>query len=350
MILISVIIPTRNRASLLKKTLSSIAEVEFEKDSFEVIVVDNASTDETRDICASSAHLFSHFRYEYAECPGLHLGRHRGMNVAKGSILTYADDDIRSFPSWLTAILQAFDHGVVLVGGKVLPDFECSPPSWFSVLWSETPWGLVNGHHSLVDFGDQIKEIPPEYVFGCNFSIRKDALQGIGGFHPDGMPKELLRFRGDGETSVSLAIAQSGLKAVYHPEASVYHWVSRDRMAMDYLYRRNYAQGISDSFSRIRHIGRVQEEQTRLQIAAALAREAKLRLVWLHKYGPIRMLQMDRTRRIIYKGWTDGFTFHQREVRSSKTLLQWVKLENYLNEYPSACYYRFVDRSGYQVH
>ena len=70
---------------------------------------------------------------------------------------------------------------------------------------------------SLIDLGDDPKEIDPKLVFGCNFSIRRRVLSEAQGFHPDGMPEQLIRYRGDGETYVANFIAAKGYKAQYVP-------------------------------------------------------------------------------------------------------------------------------------
>jgi hypothetical protein len=62
----------------------------------------------------------------------------------------------------------------------------------------------------VVDFGNQKLFIPQGFVYGCNFCIRKDFLSQVGGFHPDGMPRELIRYRGDGETFVSKKAIEMG--------------------------------------------------------------------------------------------------------------------------------------------
>ena len=91
-----------------------------------------------------------------------------------------------------------------------------------------------------MDFGDKIKEINPSYVFGCNFSIRKNILLEAGGFHPDGMPQEIIKYRGDGESYVSKYIEKNGYKTIYNPKASVYHLASTDRMTKKYFAKRAF--------------------------------------------------------------------------------------------------------------
>lgn len=251
---LSVIIPTRNRASLLDRTINSITEQTLSTDDFEVIVVDNGSTDNTKEIAFKYEKALN-LNYIYEPKPGLHEGRHAGLKNAKSDILVFIDDDIEAFPEWLETILKIFNKGknIALVGGKNLPNFESNPPFWIMELWNErNESGQILGDLSILDFGNEEKEISPYYVFGCNFSIRKQVLIDAGGFHPDGMPFDLIRFRGDGESYVSNFILSSNLKAYYHPLASVKHWVSNDRMTEEYFCKRRYTQGISDAFTDLR--------------------------------------------------------------------------------------------------
>jgi len=119
MIQLSVIIPTRNRADLLLKTISSIEKQTFVQDLFEVIVCDNNSTDNTAQVANSFQNKFQNFKYIKTINPGLHVGRNKGFQEAKGDILVYADDDIEAFPKWLETIYEVFQNQeVMLVGGK----------------------------------------------------------------------------------------------------------------------------------------------------------------------------------------------------------------------------------------
>ncbi|MEJ2723828.1 MAG: glycosyltransferase family A protein, partial [Deltaproteobacteria bacterium] len=209
---LSVIIPTRNRARHLMRALSSLNEQTCEAESFEILVVDNGSTDNTREVCEAYRSLFPNFQYLYDSRPGLHAGRHLGMKRAKADILVYADDDISAFPTWLESIAYGFqDPRVALVGGKNLPLFELDPPRWLTDMWEKPRTdGRILGYLSIMDLGDQIKEITPFLVFGCNFSVRKNVIYEAGGFHPDAMPEELIRYRGDGETHISQYIFEHG--------------------------------------------------------------------------------------------------------------------------------------------
>ncbi len=254
MINISVIIPTYNRAVQLNAALDSISKQLYSSDLFEVIVIDNGSTDNTKEICDSYGIKFKNFQYFYESKPGLHVGRHTGLKNAKSDILVFADDDIEALPSWLDGILESFQRSqeVVLVGGKNIPKYEAIPPNWIMEKWNNKNGEKVIAYLSILDLGEVEKEIDPYLVFGCNFAIRKNILVEAGGFHPDGYPQKLIKFRGDGESYISQFIKERGLKTIYNPKASVYHLVPKKRATREYFDLRAFNQGISQSFAQIR--------------------------------------------------------------------------------------------------
>lgn len=323
---LSVIIPTRNRSSLLEKALQSLIAQTYSSDDFEVIIIDNGSTDETRNIVKSYREKLPHLLCAYEPSPGLHVGRHAGLRIARGDILVYADDDIEAFPTWLEGIAESFeDPSVALVGGNNLPRYETPPPPWAELLWNKTPFGRANGMYSILDFGNTIQEISPYYVWGCNFSICKEVLLKVGGFHPDGMPDEFLRYRGDGESAVSREILNSGYKTFFNPKASVYHFVPAKRTTPDYIHKRGYIQGISDSYTSIRQDRKVDPKTAiRMSIFNQIHR-FKTRVRGHISTG---MQPYDHYR----SGWLKGYLYHQHEVSKDENLLAWVLRNDYFGE------------------
>lgn len=314
---LSVIIPTRNRASYLSRVLESLTRQTYPINKFEVMVVDNGSTDSTRDICASFAQKMPQLQYLCEETPGLHAGRHRGMITANADILVFGDDDIQASPTWLEGIAEAFsDRQVVLAGGKNLPKFQLDPPAWIRRMWEkERKGGRILPYLSILDLGDEMREIPPYHVFGCNFSIRKVVLIEAGGFHPDAMPPELIRYRGDGETHVARYIAERGFKALYHPKASVHHLVPMDRMTESYFVKRAFLQGISDSYTELRS----RKKRSPLK---------NLYLKVMHRL--LLGLKFIRKARI-QTGYVGGYCYHQDQVRKDPELYRWVMRETYIS-------------------
>lgn len=322
--LLSVIIPTRNRAALLARTLHSLLSQTLSPKRFEVLVVDSGSTDDTGKIVAQAQAKLQNLHYFFTALPGLHAARHLGMEKAHHPVLVYCDDDIRAAPAWLEAVSESFsDPQVALAGGKILPEFEIAPPPWVDGLWRENEWGRFLSLYSLSDCGDSRKEIDPTYVWGCNFSIRREWLVRLGGFHPDSMPEPFLKFRGDGELGITKKIRELRLKTVYHPGAAVFHFVSRERLTTDYLYARSYSQGISDSYS---HIRSAVAGRRRARDAARSWLSVPVRLGRLLSSSCRRQ---DRLQRLIRKGVRAGYRFHQQEAARDPELKKWVLKETY---------------------
>lgn len=326
---LSVVLPTRDRARLLDDCLRSLARQTLSAEAFEVIVVDNGSTDDTAAVAA--AHVGSlPVRCMSAPEPGLHVGRHAGMQAAASDLLVFGDDDIIPEPTWLASVLEAFeDPEVALVGGNNRPVFEGAPPDWLLAWWRQPVGpGRAMAPLSILDFGDGRFDIDPGFVWGCNFSIRRDVLLRAGGFHPDGVPADRLRWRGDGETHVADEIRRAGLRARFHGGASVGHRVSAGRMTPAYFTQRARAQGVSDSYTDLRRAGAAMPrlaDRVRRR-ARALASRLRLSLPPARDPGESTLRELRRT---MLAAHAAGYDFHQREVAGDPDLLAWVLKERY---------------------
>jgi glycosyltransferase involved in cell wall biosynthesis len=319
---VTVVIPTRNRANLLRQTIESIASQTVHQDDYELIVVDNGSSDGTSNVVKSFMGKIRNMRYCRTENPGLHVARHRGLAESSTALLIYGDDDIISFPTWIEGVRESFrDPSVAVVGGNNMPKYESPPPPWVDRLWYETPWGRVLSYYSLIDFGDVVKEIPSDFVWGCNFSIRKPILREAGGFHPDSMPRSLQKYRGDGESYVSAFVKRNNFKTLFHPEASVYHQVPRLRMNRRYLRKRAFLQGMSDSYTDIREAGRV---------SARMKVKGLFRVLNHFKY--VGFPRFSEPYRSLLLGYYEGYHYHQKMVVNDRELLSWVVQDDYFAE------------------
>lgn len=323
--MLSIIVPTRNRAAFLLDCLSSLTGQTMQTTGFEVIVVDNGSTDNTGVIAESFLDRLP-LKYVKACEPGLHTGRHAGMREASSDLLVFCDDDIVADPCWLESIQAAFsDPGVVLVGGNNRPLFEAEPPAWLARLWNmQEPARRSLSHLSILDFGTGEFDIDPGLVWGCNFSVRRNILENAGGFHPDGMPEEKIRWRGDGETAVTDFIRKSGLRARFHAGASVAHRVPAGRMSMIYFRKRSYAQGISDSFADFRRMRRTTGTPAR-QLRAVASGLRKMLGAGVDATGR-RLIDVHRN---CVSGYISGYGFHQQQLRCDSALRAWVLREDY---------------------
>lgn len=251
----SLIIPTQNRASTLSRTLEHLVSSLKGDHRTEIIVVDNNSTDHTRQVVEGYFQQSARVRYLLEETPGLLAGRHAGWNAAEGDILVFLDDDVFVSATMIDAYQEVFEAADVgLAGGNNWPLFETKPPEWLETIWNDTRNGMQM-FPELSILGMPHKEPvahDPFLVWGCSFAVRRTTLEGARGFHPDGVPEALIKFRGDGETHIATYVQDSGLSTIFHPGASVQHWIPSGRMTIEYMKRRAFANGVSSSYTHLR--------------------------------------------------------------------------------------------------
>lgn len=254
---LSIIIPTRNRAEYLEQTLKSLLDQTMPQNEYEVIVIDNGSTDRTKEVCQRYKKRLVHFKYIYERRPGLHVGRNRGLIEAESDNLLFADDDVIGTATWVEGIIESLEsEDIVLVGGNVIPKFEDKKPVWFDdFLIREGRYSILAQLSVIWTDCGEVEYVNPFYIFGCNFGIKRVILEECGGFHPDGMPKQLLMYRGDGESYVSQYIIKNRYKAAYNPKATVYHVMPVERTTEKYLEDRGMRDGVSGMYALLRESG-----------------------------------------------------------------------------------------------
>ncbi|MDR3362809.1 MAG: glycosyltransferase family 2 protein [Desulfovibrio sp.] len=308
----SAVIPTLNRVKTLVGTLDCLARQTLPPSIFEVLVVDNGSIDGTKEAVLSfiKEHPAHNIRYIRDETIGLLAGRHRGAQEARADILTFFDDDVEFANDFAVHILKAFlDGQVVLVGGPSRPRFEAEPPEWLEHYITREGGRMVCTHLSLLDLGNKAKDIAPEYVWGLNFSIRKQTLFEAEGFHPDLVPQHLQMYQGDGETGLSYKIKELGLKTRYVPEAAVVHIIPGSRLTEEYFHKRNFYQGVCDSYTEIRK----KSGPAHLSLPLPVPVPSDGNAVYAR----------------IHNAYVEGYRFHQEAVLSSPKLLEWVLRPDY---------------------
>jgi glycosyltransferase involved in cell wall biosynthesis len=171
MIKYSIIICSYNRFKLLIETIDSVLGVLQNRKDYEILVIDNKSTDLTSTIVEKYSYNKS-IKYFLESNQGLSYARNRGIKEAIGDILVFLDDDVELVKSYFEISDDIlFDKSISVIGGKVLP-FATTLPSWLP----EKYYFLV----SVFDEGDDTKKV--KYLMGANFLVRKAVAERIGGF------------------------------------------------------------------------------------------------------------------------------------------------------------------------
>jgi len=346
--MISVIIPTFSRENLLEIAVKSIIQQNFPNNQYEILVIDNASTDSRKALIEKIIKIYptSNVRYINESIPGLLSGRHRGVFEAIGELLVFIDEDVEADRGLLAAISNSFKKpNIHLVGGRCLPKYEIEPPKWLKYMWFKSIEMKHCGYLSLIDMGRREKRIDPYYVWGLNFSIRKAILIELGGFHPDSYPKHIQKFQGDGDGGLTLKLKEKGYEALYQPKALVYHYISSERMSVTYFEQRMFYQGVCNSYTKIRRNGGILMQKKEVPNQHILVSRhiktfyrdpvlfltkivRKLRAMPLPKPEPSYMKSIKEK---LVKAYNDGYNFHQYHVKNDPALLNWVLKEDYFD-------------------
>ncbi len=236
---ITVILCTYNRCESLAKTLESIAaSILPESVEWEVLVVDNNSKDQTREVAENISDLYpGRFRYIHEPQQGLSHARNTGIRAARGDILAFTDDDVIVEPTWLdnlTAPLRSGDWGGA--GGRILlGDFQ--QPSWLTISGAHN----LGGPLAQFDIGDQ--PIPLDRApFGASMSFKKSVFEKFGGFRTD-LGRSGGNLIGNEDTEFGARIMDGGEKIVYVPSAIVHHAVEERRLKKDYFLAYHFDYG-----------------------------------------------------------------------------------------------------------
>lgn len=222
----SVIVCTYNRASRLVVALDALAAMELPDGiEWEVLVVDNASTDATRETIETfirNGH--PRFRYVAEPTPGKTYALNRGIAAARGEILAFTDDDAVVDRQWLARIVDTIQrYGADGVGGKVVPIWRGQRPAWLKDRFLNVL--------AVLDHGDAMIRLdwknPPSMLYGVNYAFRRSVFERVGGFNT------ILGSRGeDQELFDRLRAARASV--IYDPAIVVGHELVTDRLTKKY--------------------------------------------------------------------------------------------------------------------
>ena len=227
--LISVVVCTYNRADLVRQALQSLREQTADPATFEVIVVDNVSTDRTAAVVhALIERGWAQLSYVYEPEQGLSVARNTGMRRARGTYVAYIDDDARAAPDWIESVARcARERSPDGIGGPIMPYYVTERPDWFLDRYQVRP---ITGQSRYLVYG--------ESFCGSNMAFRKKVLEDLNGFSARyGMRGDRLGW-GE-ETDLCRRYFKYTARPTFYcsQDAIVYHLVARDQMDVMALFR-----------------------------------------------------------------------------------------------------------------
>lgn len=237
---ITVILCTYNRCRSLATALESVAASELPSSvEWDVLVVDNNSRDQTREVVEAFCRRYSgRFQYLFEPQSGKSYALNSGVREAHGEILAFMDDDVTVEPTWLqrlTANLQ--DSEWVGAGGRILPKKPFAPPRWLALDGRYAMGGTL----ALFELGDTPGELELA-PFGTNMAFRKKMFEKYGDFRTDLGPTPGSEIR-DEDTEFGRRLMEAGERLRYEPSAVVYHEVPKHRLRKEYFLRWRFDYG-----------------------------------------------------------------------------------------------------------
>lgn len=227
---ITVAIPTYNRAAFLRQTLAGIVAQQFPREHFEVLVIDNNSTDDTAAVVAEFAQATPAPRYLRETQQGLDYARNRAIAEARGEIIVFGDDDILVQPDWLAQLAvpllaDADARQIGAVGGEVIPVFPHGLPDW------------VREWHAPLAFRPDMGPLDPRHCpMGANMAFPRWIFDQLGPFHT-ALDRAAGNYFSGGDSEMIRRVRATGYQVWFSPRAAVKHQMPANRTTFRYATR-----------------------------------------------------------------------------------------------------------------
>jgi len=232
--ILSIVICSYNRASYISEALDSLYNQSTGLNSFEAIIVDNNSTDNTADVFTQwrAINPNGSFSYLTEGQQGASFARNTGAAYAKGQWLCFMDDDAVATPDYVKNIIRHIETKPEAVGfgGRIIPKYIPAEPKWMSHYVSS----LVGNF----DYAPNACAFAPgKYPLESNMIVKKDIYKQIGGFNTS-LPGVVgtLRIGGEGK-ELFYKILSLGHTIYYDPSICVHHVVEVKKLTPEYMYR-----------------------------------------------------------------------------------------------------------------
>ena len=241
--MLTLIICTYNREKYIGPLLDSIAKNDYPTTDYEIVLVDNNCTDNTRGVCElfAAAHPEVTLRYVVEPEQGLSAARNKGIKEAKGDIIIYVDDDALVDSDYIRIYAEHFaaHPDTMAAGGPIEPLYETEEPSWMSPYTKAllTAW---------MNYGDKVREYPQgRYPGGGNAAYRKEVFDRVGLFNTELGRKGNLLLASE-EKDIFDKMKALGMKVLYLPTPVLHHSIPQSKLEEDYFNRLTLQIGRSE--------------------------------------------------------------------------------------------------------
>lgn len=241
--MLSVIFCTYNREKYIYNALKSIADQDYSSQNYEIVLINNNSSDSTETICEQFQRDYPDIDFQYflEMNQGLSYARNRGVKESRGEILVFVDDDATVFEGYLSSIDQffrAYQH-VSACGGPIVPVYEVEKPKWLSHYTEQ----LIGG--ALYE-GEKIKPFKNgKYPGGGNSAFRKEVFEKYGLFNVE-LGRKGTSLIGAEEKDLYNRLEKGGELFYYLPQMGIYHYIPQKKLTEAHFNELTYSIGKSE--------------------------------------------------------------------------------------------------------
>jgi len=273
---VTAIVCTHNRADMLARAIDSLATQSLPDEQYEILIVDNGSTDNTSELVHERAARLGNLRYISEPELGLSRARNTGLKQARAAFAAFMDDDATASPRWLEGICRAFlsrrpQPG--LVCGPVTAEWGGTRPSWLKDYW--LPF------YSIVYWSPHARCLAAdEWPVGTNFAVPTSLAIRCSGFDTS-LGRRGSALLGDEELALADNIRSAGYEIFYDPDIRVAHYIPAERLSRRWFYKRVYWGAVSASMRKCRTLNSKLDRYQRAAQAAwgALCNACSLRQI-----------------------------------------------------------------------
>lgn len=235
--MLTVLVATHNGAATLPRTLESFCVLEEPVGGWKLVIVDNASTDNTSSVIAGFVGKLPLSLIQTKD-RGKNLALNLGLAAVDGDLVVFTDDDVILDPGWLVGLRNAADQRLDhdIFGGAIYPVWPCEPPEWITAQVN------LGATYAVTPAANQSGPIPAASVWGANMAVRQSVF-AAGHRFDEGVGPQAGQYIMGSEVEFGTRIEALGHRAWFVPEARVGHIIRRSQMEKQWVIRRQYRLG-----------------------------------------------------------------------------------------------------------
>lgn len=240
---LSIAICTYNRGDYVLECLDTILNQKIDNSIFEVLIIDNNSTDNTKKLILDfidKNDVNNTIKYYLEVKPGLSYARNRAIKEAKADLITFVDDDALLEPNFIQETIETFHKNptISVIGGKVIPKFEGEEPKWRNPFTESAFFSQHTPSEKLYLYPKG------KYPVGCNMSFRKEVLLSNGGFDIRLGRKGNIAIGAEEKQLINALNNEENI--IFNPKIAVYHQINKKRLEQNSLDKISMGIGITN--------------------------------------------------------------------------------------------------------